>query len=56
MRQESPQRRSVSESAASLSGRPWAWLADSGLRDVSGPVLPWLNPVHPGYVYPEIMG
>ena len=56
MRQESPQRRSVSESAASLSGRSWAWLADSGLRDGSGRVLSWLNPAHPGYVYPEIMG
>lgn len=56
MRQESPRRRRVSERSPSLSARSWAWLANSGVRDERGRVLSWLNPSHPGYVYPEIMG
>jgi len=56
MRQESPQRRSEAPRSASLAERSWAWLADSRLRDERGRVLSWLNPAHPGYFYPEIMG
>lgn len=56
MRQESPRRRRLLERSTSLSARSWAWLANSGLRDQHGRVFSWLNPSHPGYVYPEIMG
>ena len=32
------------------------FLAESSIVDTKGNVYSWLNPRHPGFVYPEIMG